>query len=111
MRVLPLDEIRPLVDVWFAPDLPPQVQVHLPDLFAVMDYYGTGDFVAWDRTSGRFVLVRHDPLGVRDWFATFDECIREQCIHLAMGFFGWPDDDVAELVEIAKQSLQRPDTP
>ena len=74
-------------------------------MIAVMDYLGTGDFVAWDRNSGNFVLVGHDPAGIRPWRPTFDDCIREQCIELAAGYYGWPDKEIEQLVENAKKSL------
>jgi hypothetical protein len=103
LRVLSLPEIKPLEDVWFASHLDPAARAKLPLIVAVLDYLGTGDFVGWDRASGAFVLVRHDPKGIFPWHSTFDDCVREQCVELARGRYGWPEEDVGALVEEAKR--------
>lgn len=103
LRLLSLPEIKSLEGVWFAEHLDPATRARLPGIIAILDYLGTGDFIGWERASGRFVLARHDPAGIFTWMPTFDDCVREQCIGLASGYYGWPDDDLIELVEDAKR--------
>jgi hypothetical protein len=105
-RVLSLEEIRPIGDIWFASFLSERERRRLPRMIAAMDYLGgTDEFIAWDRDCGGYLLVRHDPAGIYHWAPTFDDCIREQCVHLAVGYYGWGDDDVEQLVEDTAQRL------
>ena len=43
----------------------------------------------------------HDPVGIHTWLSTFDDCVREQCVGLAAGYYGWPDEALASLVNEA----------
>jgi len=107
VRVLSLQAMGTLEGVWFRGHLSTADRARLPRLVAVLDYLGTGDFIAWDRDSDEFKVVGHDPAGIHPWQPTFDECIREQCIDLAVGYYGWPGDDILKLAEEAKRTFLR----
>ena len=105
MRVLSVKEISTLERIWFADSMPSQEKARIPQLVGVLDYLGTGDFIAWDSANDKFVLVGHDPPGIHPWLPTFDDCVREQCVDLAAGCYGWPDEEVELLVEDVKARL------
>lgn len=106
LRVLSPEEIEPLSGVWYASRLSERDRERLPNVVGVMDYLGKGDeFVGWERSASRFVRLGHDPAGVWEWLPTFDECIREQCVELAAGHYGWPDEETQRLVRDTKRRL------
>ena len=105
-RVLRPKEIRFVSHVWYAGSMPDADRTRLGHLVGVMEYLGDPDeFVAWDQRTTSYVRVGHDPARGRPWLPTFDDCLREQCIALAVGHYGWPEQDVGTLVQRAKAAF------
>ena len=104
IRLLGLDEIRLLDQVWFRDKLPPEQQGLLPRLLAVADY-GSGDYVALDVGSGRCGVLGHDPPGLWKPLLDLDTLIKVMLMRLPAGYYGWPDEAVAGLVEAAVEAL------
>lgn len=101
-RFLPPSEIR-LLDGFYARDsFDADDAAELPKLVAVAEYAGTNDPFAVHAETGRVVRVGHDPPGFSMRLDSFTDLVRYAFLGLPCGYYGFPDDDVAELVEEAR---------
>jgi hypothetical protein len=58
---------------------------------------GSDNHIAIDPVSGTCYLCSHDPAGIYDEAASFDDLVRIAVIDLSWGYYGWPDPKVERL--------------
>jgi hypothetical protein len=90
--------IRSAAAVWFREHLPEADRLLLPDLVCVAST-GSDNFFVWDRTTQQVRLASHDPAGLFEHIPNVVELVRWALVGVAAGRYGWPDSELAELVE------------
>lgn len=104
LRVHRPEGIRFCNEIWFRDHLAPEHQALLPRLLAVASV-GSDNFVALDVESSRCGVLSHDPPGFWKPLPDFDTLIKVMLMRLPTGYYGWPDEEVAELVDAAVTDL------
>ncbi|MEZ6188782.1 MAG: SMI1/KNR4 family protein [Planctomycetota bacterium] len=104
LRIHPPEEITFCDRVWFRDHLTPEHQAWLPQLLAVAGT-GSDNFIALDLESRRCGVLSHDPPGLWKPLPDFDTLIKVTLMRLPAGYYGWPDQEVADLVDAAVTDL------
>jgi len=103
-QLYPVDALEPLTRAWFRQSLDVGQQARLSTLIAISDS-GSDNYIAIDPVSGTCYLCSHDPVGISDEAASFDDLVRKAVIDLSWGYYGWPDPEVERLATELKLDL------
>ena len=98
LKIFGPDDIRQ-PNEWFSETLEEPDKQQLKRLLRVGDAGGSGNVFAIDTIDGSIHLISHDPLGIHRTHKSFDDLIREYCIGIFAGYYGWPDAEIEEMVE------------
>ncbi len=85
-------------DEWFSETLPDETKSQLKEFIRVADAGGTGNVFVLHIPTGVIHFLSHDLLSNQRCLASFDDLIRIACISIHAGYYGWPDDDIQEMV-------------
>jgi hypothetical protein len=104
LRFLPPADIRSAQDLWFRDHLSAGERTDLQHLVCVAET-GSDNMFVYDIRSGLVRLASHDPGGIFEAIPSVSDLVRLALVGLAAGRYGWPDPDVADLVDRTRDEL------
>jgi hypothetical protein len=107
VEVLIPSQIRGSTDVWFFDRLSRDDRKVLSRCLTFTNRIGSDNFLALDLETHQIRYLCHDPLGVPVAFASFDDFVLWALVGLYAGEYGWPDDEVVDLVDKYQRQLAK----
>lgn len=93
----PRDIVR-LDGIWFRDFLSPEDRSNLSNMLLVATT-GSDNCYGYDVASGVVHLCSHDPAGIFEDIPNVGALLRFELLGLYCGKFGWPDDEISDIVE------------
>jgi hypothetical protein len=103
-RFLPPSQIQVADSVWFREHLSDAERADLPHMLSVAET-GSDNVFVYDMRSGLVRLASHDPGGLFEAIPGVGDLLRWALVGLAAGYYGWPDAEVADLVDRTQREM------